>query len=157
MTMTLMVSKHLTNSTADAHKEGLNSRSNTQHACKHDYSVHNYSCPYVAHYYQSPTVSLTLKENILNYKFDKHDKSQDDKLQYTEYFLLQNDLSEFLHCDAILEYIKDKITGRNSTSSTNQPFSISRKEFQQFFAAELFEGMHGILMQPLTPMHLFDL
>ncbi len=90
----------------------------------------------------------------MNYKFDKHDKSQDDKLQSAEFFSLRNDLSEFLHCDAILNYIQDKITSTSVSQPSNQPFSISRKEFQQFFAAELFEGMHAcILMQYDKNMH----
>ncbi len=78
-------------------------------------------------------VSLSLKKNIVNFKFDSRDTTKDDLLQSSEYSLLRRELLSILQCVTLLNYIEDVI-------DTDNDNYVSRKEFQQFFISELGEG-----------------
>ncbi len=82
----------------------------------------------------SNAVSLQLKLDVLNWKFDNHDNSEDGFLQSSEFYRLRTDLIRLLHCDALLDHIETLLDSDNDKET---PLSLSRQDFQKFFISEL--------------------
>lgn len=75
------------------------------------------------------TVSLSLKKKVLTWKFDIYEKTKDNFLQSSEFFLLRTDLTRLLHCESLLDHIEELMD-----SNGDKQFSLT--EFQEFFIAE---------------------